>query len=676
MKNIKIQTLIILGFTIILVLFAIMSGTTINEFKDIYKNSEKLKDSTIPQVLLAENIAFHIVEVQQWLSDVSLTHNLEGYEEAKGAYNEAKSNIEKLLNMHKEEKDIAAIQELETIQNILNQYYETGKKMAETYIKHGAEAGNAIMKDLDKTAQSLEEKIDKLKNDEVRSVNKDTEDSLNHIKSILNLAITLTIFALIASIIIAYSIIQTIQSALKNLMNIVTDFFKGDFSKEIITSESEIGQTASLLKQLQNRIKDVTSNMQQVISDINQGNLSLNINKQIQIEGEWMAIMDGFTKALTAVITPLKTAAVFVERISKGDIPEKVQGNYHGEFKEITGNLNSLIDSMKQIVHIAERLANGDLTITINPRSDKDSLMQGLSSMVQDLNRVIGNVLSIADQVASGSQTLSSTAQELSQGTTEQASSAEEIAASMEQMNANIEQNFENAKATNNIASNTSQEAVKGGDAVSKTVSAMKDIADKILIISEITRQTNMLALNAAIEAARAGEHGKGFAVVADAVRKLAERSQSAANSINELSTSSIKIAEEAGDMLQKIVPSIRKTAELVQEITAASNEQKTGGVQINKAIQQLDQVVQQNAAVAEEMSSTSEELAAQAEYLKDAVSFFTIAKREKESIAVKKRVEKQREQTKTDKKGRELLIEMKQKNIKQDSLDRDFESY
>jgi methyl-accepting chemotaxis protein len=193
----------------------------------------------------------------------------------------------------------------------------------------------------------------------------------------------------------------------------------------------------------------------------------------------------------------------------------------------------------------------------------------------------------------------------------------------MEQMNSNIVQTADNAQQTEKIAVQAAEDAREGGKAVGETVSAMKEIAGKISIIEEIARQTNMLALNAAIEAARAGEHGKGFAVVAAEVRRLAERSQTAAGEINNLSATSVKISEKAGEMLAKIVPAIQKTADLVQEINAASNEQKNGADQINKAIQQLDQVIQQNAAASEEMASTSNELVGSSEQLQSAVAFF-----------------------------------------------------
>jgi len=243
--------------------------------------------------------------------------------------------------------------------------------------------------------------------------------------------------------------------------------------------------------------------------------------------------------------------------------------------------------------------------------------------MVDRLKMVVADVKTAGDNVASGSQQLSAGSEQMSQGTTEQAASAEEASSSVEEMNATIRQNADNALQTEKIALKSATDAMESGKAVSETVGAMKDIASKISIIEEIARQTNLLALNAAIEAARAGEHGKGFAVVASEVRKLAERSQAAAGEISSLSTTSVEVAEKAGAMLAKLVPDIQKTAELVQEISAASNEQNTGAEQINQAIQQLDQVIQQNASASEEMASTAEELASQSEQLQASIAFF-----------------------------------------------------
>jgi methyl-accepting chemotaxis protein len=275
-----------------------------------------------------------------------------------------------------------------------------------------------------------------------------------------------------------------------------------------------------------------------------------------------------------------------------------------------------------EVADIAKAIARGDLRLQFDAAG---GVYGDMRLMVERLTQVVSDVSEATDNVASGSEELSATAGTLSQGATEQAASIEEVSASMEQMTANIQQNTENAKQTEHIALKAAADAQDGGQAVVSAVDAMKNIAEKISIIEEIARQTNLLALNAAIEAARAGEHGKGFAVVAAEVRKLAERSGQAAGEISELSGSTVRVAEEAGQKLVKLVPDIQRTAELVQEIAAASSEQNAGAEQINKAIQQLDTVIQQNASASEEMASTSEELASQGEQLQETMGFFQV---------------------------------------------------
>jgi len=283
--------------------------------------------------------------------------------------------------------------------------------------------------------------------------------------------------------------------------------------------------------------------------------------------------------------------------------------------------------SLNRAVGLAGAVANGDLSQTIPSASNDEvgDLIRSLNMMVEKLRQIVAEALTAAQNVSAGSQELSASAEQLSQGATEQASSAEEASSSMEEMASNVKQNADNANQTEKIAAQSAKDAEASGAAVGRAVQAMQTIAEKITIVQEIARQTDLLALNAAVEAARAGEHGKGFAVVASEVRKLAERSQAAAAEIGTLSTDTVKVAQEAGEMLSKLVPDIKKTAELVVEITAACREQDVGSAQINQAIQQLDKVGQQNASASEEVSSTSEELASQAEQLQSTISFFRI---------------------------------------------------
>jgi methyl-accepting chemotaxis protein len=340
-------------------------------------------------------------------------------------------------------------------------------------------------------------------------------------------------------------------------------------------------------------------------------------------EGDFRKIVEGVNNTLNAVIGPLNVAAEYVDRIAKGDVPQKIKDSYNGDFNEIKNNLNMLIESINQITDISKNIASGNLVVKATKRSDQDELMASLQKMIDDLTGFAINVTTSSEQVASGSQQISASTEQISQMATEQSSNVEEVTSSMEEMNSAVVQNADNAKQTASLSEKAAKDAIEGGKAVSDTVKAMKSIAEKIGIIEAIAGQTNMLALNAAIEAARAGDHGKGFAVVATEVRNLAERSKTAAKEISTLSQESVNIAEHAGKVMAEMVPQIQKTSELIQEINVSSSEQARGIEQVTKAIEQLDKAIQQNASATEEMASTSEELSSQAESLNDVAKFF-----------------------------------------------------
>lgn len=400
----------------------------------------------------------------------------------------------------------------------------------------------------------------------------------------------------------------------------ITEEYKGDFNR----IKQSLNQCVDITKGILNEIQIMTE-------AVNNGQLDIRGDAGAY-NGEWAELVQGINKLIEELVSPFKLASLYIDRISKGDIPELITEEYKGDFNEIKNNLNSLIHSTDEVTDISHQISKGNLMVEVQKRSEKDRLMESLDKMVSNLTNIVFNVQTASRQVSMGSGQISSTSQRMSQGATEQAANVEEVSSSMEEMNSSVQQNADNAKATASIALKTSSDAEEGGSAVSETVSAMQTISTKTSIIEEIARQTNMLALNAAIEAARAGEHGKGFAVVAAEVRKLAERSQKAAQEIGSYSTTSVEISEKAGTLLDNIVPNIKKTSELVQEISTASLEQANGIQQVSLSVEQLNQIIQDFAAASEEMAATSQELSNQAGHLNDVISFFKVDKRQMQS--------------------------------------------
>jgi methyl-accepting chemotaxis protein len=361
------------------------------------------------------------------------------------------------------------------------------------------------------------------------------------------------------------------------------------------------------------------------------GDLAIDIDvKSTDETGQLLQSVKDMVAKLSQVIDGQKRV---VETANRGNFDQQVDlAGLQGFQKEMGEGLNRLVAttraSVEDVVRVMGALSEGDLTKRIDKAYEGEfaKLKEYANNTVDKLAEVVSEVTSAADSLASASEQVSATAQSLSQAASEQAAGVEETSASLEQMTASISQNTENARVTDGMATKSASEASEGGAAVKETVTAMNQIAKKIGIIDDIAYQTNLLALNAAIEAARAGEHGKGFAVVAAEVRKLAERSQVAAQEIGEVATNSVALAEKAGTLLDTMVPSIRKTSDLVQEIAAASEEQSAGVGQINAAVGQLSQTTQQNASSSEELASTAEEMSAQAEQLQQTIAFFRLA--------------------------------------------------
>ncbi|MCK9388446.1 MAG: methyl-accepting chemotaxis protein [Sulfuritalea sp.] len=385
------------------------------------------------------------------------------------------------------------------------------------------------------------------------------------------------------------------QAEVVKLQGVLSRVAAGDLDvkSEVATADADTESTRDTFAIIADATNQVVSSVGALVADANtlakaavDGQLETRADAS-KHQGDFRKIVEGVNAMLDGVILPLNEAIAVLVDMENGDLTRTVTGDYKGQLKDFKDTVNNTAAKLAQI---------------------------------------IADVSTTTESLTSATAQVSATAQSLSQASSEQAASVEETSASVEQMSASIKQNTENAKVADNMSADGTKKAAEGGQAVTETVAAMKQIAKKIGIIDDIAYQTNLLALNAAIEAARAGEHGKGFAVVAAEVRKLAERSQVAAQEIGQLAGNSVGLAERAGKLLDEIVPATRKTADLVQEITAASQEQTIGVEQVNTAMSQLSQITQQNASSSEELAATAEEMSGQADNLQELMAFFTIA--------------------------------------------------
>lgn len=665
LRNVKIGVRLGAGFGIIILLLVVLIVMGIGSMGSINTRLNDIVTENSAKIKLARDIVKAIDTISEgvlttaFVNDATAKANTKKtVAAARDQYNKAVEELGKIETSQKGKDLMArAAENLKVGRDANNKIFElvAGNKMKEAtdvYLNQARPATTKVQEAFAELVRYQEGQMD--------SRHKEALSTYNSARSLL---IGIGLFTVLFGIAVAYTVTRTIAKPLEGIVGLMGRLALGDVNlKADVDAKDEVAVLSGAFNSMVDNIKESAMAAEKLANgDLNidvtikseEDVLGRNVSRMVStlkgligemdklhrehkageidyaipaenFSGVYRQVATGVNESVSIHVNNALKILDILNSYSAGDfspILEKLPGKQ----KIANERMDALRDSMIEVSRIAKEIASGNLILTVKERSAQDELMRALAAMVVRLTNIVNDVKAAAGNVASGSQQMSSVSQQISQGATEQAASAEEVSSSMEEMVSNIKQNADNAQQTEKIALKAAHDAKEGGKAVAETVTAMKEIAAKISIIEEIARQTNLLALNAAIEAARAGEHGKGFAVVATEVRKLAERSQTAAGEIGKLSGSSVEVAEKAGKMLDMIVPDIQRTADLVQEINAASNEQNTGSEQINKAIQQLDQVIQQNASATEEMASTSEELSGQAERLQDTIAFFKV---------------------------------------------------
>ncbi len=693
--NMKVATRLGLGFGAVVVLLLALSVVSVMRLGAMNEGIRKITVDRYPKVVLSNEAIKRTIDNGRLLRSMLLSTSDDErdkfrrqVESNRPKIAEALARMEKLIST---EKGQVLFRDITEKSNLLMPKYEVlyglartdQKKAAEFLRGEFAEANNAYWATLEAMAKFQSDLMDQ----------EAAAADVNYLDT-RRLVIALSSIAVLAAIVIAGLITFDLARRLGGEPGYAAELMEkvanGDLNCEVRTKAGDHSSMLFAVKEMVGKLQQVVNGQRIVVAAANRGNFDARVDLN-GLQGFQREMGEGLNQLAATTGASIADVVRVMGAVSDGDLSKTIDQPYEGAFGELkqyanntVAKLGQVVDGQRILVAAANRgdfearvdvnglkgfqremgeglnqlaattgasiadvvrvmgaMSEGDLTKTIDKQYEGAfaELKEYANNTVAKLAQVVSEVNNSAESLAAASEEVSATAQSLAQAASEQASSVEQTSASVEEMTASVAQNTENAKVTDAMASKAASEASEGGEAVRSTVSAMKQIATKVLIIDDIAYQTNLLALNAAIEAARAGEHGKGFAVVAAEVRKLAERSQVAAQEIAEVASGSVNLAERAGQMLGAMVPNIKRTSDLVQEITGASEEQSVGLGQINSAISQLSQTTQQNASGSEELASTAEQMSSQAEELQQTMGFFTLnnsSKRRAQRDAIK----------------------------------------